>query len=104
MCSAPYNGRNDGFTGYDAPTRGYVTDALNGNYKTNGELNTSSGLYLHTVDGKASACIQAGGSTSYSEALRQAKAELDSARAPQRSRLHRLPHRRRGQHGQRLRL
>ena len=35
-----------------------------------------SGLYLHTVDGPASSCIQAGGNTSYSEALRQARAEL----------------------------
>ena len=76
MCSAPYTA-SDGFTGYDAANRGYVTDALNGDYKADGELNESSGLYLHTVDGKASACVQAGGSTSYSEALRQAKAELD---------------------------
>ena len=76
MCSAPYTA-SDGFTGYDAANRGYVSDALNGDYKADGELNESSGLYLHTVDGKASACVQAGGSTSYSEALRQAKAELD---------------------------
>ena len=50
---------------------------MNGNYKVNGALDPASGLVLHTTDGPASACIQAGGSTSYTEALRQAKAELD---------------------------
>ena len=40
-------------------------------------LNTSSGLSLHTVDGNNSSCIQAGGNTSYTEALRQAQAELN---------------------------
>ena len=75
-CTAPYNSLSNGWNGYDAAGRGYLTDALNGDYKTGDVLNTSSGLYLHTVDGKASSCIQAGGSTSYSEALRQAKAEL----------------------------
>ncbi len=63
-------------------------------------LNTSSGLYLHTDDGPDTACIEAGGNTSYSEALRQAKAELVAAWPPQRARLHRLPDRRRGQHRQ----
>jgi hypothetical protein len=75
-CSAPYNSLNDGWDGYDAAGRGYLTDALNGNYKTNGVLNQSSGLVLHTTDGKSNACVQAGGSTSYSEALRQSQAEL----------------------------
>ena len=77
VCNAPYNSLSSGWNGYDAPDRGYLTDAMNGNYKVNGALNASSGLVLHTTDGPASSCIQAGGSTSYSEALRQAKAELD---------------------------
>ena len=63
-------------TGYDAAGRGYVTDTINGSYKTGAVLNPASGLVLHTKDGTASACVQAGGSTSYSEALRQAQAEL----------------------------
>ena len=63
-------------TASTAPTRGYLTDQINGNYKTGAVLDTSSGLYLHTVSGDDTACIQAGGNTSYSEALRQAKAEL----------------------------
>jgi hypothetical protein len=74
-CSAPYSS-GSGWTGYDAAGRGYVTDSLNGDYKLNGSLNPSSGLVLHTTDGKANACVQAAGSTSYSEALRQSEAEL----------------------------
>jgi hypothetical protein len=74
-CSAPYTNGN-GWTGYDASGRGYVTDTLNGDYKLNGSLNLASSLVLHTTDGKADACVQAGGSTSYSEALRQSQAEL----------------------------
>jgi hypothetical protein len=82
-CSTPYNSLGgNGFDGYDASTRGYLTDAINGNYKTGTALNTSSGLYLHTVDGPVSACIEAGGNTSYSEALRQAKAELTAHGRP----------------------
>ena len=42
--------------------------------------------------------------TSYSEALRQAQGGARRPRARERSRLHRLPDRRRGQHRQRLRL
>ena len=61
-----------------------------------------SGLYLHTDDGPATSCIQAGGNTSYSEALRQARAELAAHGRAERPRLHRLPDRRRGQHRQRL--
>jgi Flp pilus assembly protein TadG len=77
VCNAPYNSLgNNGYDGYDAANRGYITDTINSNYKTGSALNTSSGLYLHTVDGKSNACIQAGGNTSYSEALRQAQAEL----------------------------
>jgi hypothetical protein len=78
-CSSPYNSVAGGYDGYDAPDRGYVTDSMNTAYKTpGGALNPSSGLYLHTQDGNSAACIQAGGNTSYSEALRQAKAELDT--------------------------
>jgi Flp pilus assembly protein TadG len=77
VCGAPYNSLgNNGFNGYDTATRGYLTDAITSNYKIGSALNTSSGLYLHTADGDASSCIQAGGNTSYSEALRQAQAEL----------------------------
>jgi Flp pilus assembly protein TadG len=76
-CSAPYNSLGgNGYDGYDAANRGYITDIINANYKTGNSLNTSSGLYLHTVDGDSASCIQAGGNTSYSEALRQAAAEL----------------------------
>ena len=54
--------------------------------------------------GPASSCIQSGGNTSYSEALRQAQAELLAHGPPERPRLHRLPDRRRGQHRQRVRV
>jgi Flp pilus assembly protein TadG len=77
MCSAPYNTlSNGGWDGYDAPGRGYLTDTLASDYKLNGSLNPASGLVIHTTDGKANACVQAGGSTSYSEALRQSESEL----------------------------
>jgi hypothetical protein len=76
-CAAPYNSLgNNGYDGYDSASRGYVTDTIGGSYKTGNVLDTSSGLYLHTVDGPASSCIQGGGNTSYSEALRQAQSEL----------------------------
>jgi Putative Flp pilus-assembly TadE/G-like len=76
-CADPYNSLGgNGYDGYDSASRGYITDTINGNYKTGAALNTSSGLYLHTVDGDNSSCISAGGNTSYSEALRQAQAEL----------------------------
>jgi Flp pilus assembly protein TadG len=76
-CSAPYNSLGgNGYDGYDAATRGYLTDTITSNYKTGTALNTSSGLYLHTDDGDNSSCIESGGNTSYSEALRQAQAEL----------------------------
>jgi hypothetical protein len=82
-CSAPYNSLGgNGYDGYDSASRGYVTDTLNGNYKTGNVLNPASGLYLHTVDGPNTSCIEAGGNTSYSEALRQAKAELDANGRP----------------------
>ncbi len=77
-CSAPYNSLGgNGYDGYDSPSRGYVTDPISGDYRSaTGALNPSSGLYLHTTDGPKASCIQAGGNTSYSEALRQARAEL----------------------------
>ncbi|MDX6560812.1 MAG: hypothetical protein QOD65_626 [Gaiellales bacterium] len=76
-CAAPYNSQPGGYNGYDTATRGYVTDTIGGGYKLSaGGLDPSSGLYLHTVDGPSSSCIQAGGNTSYSEALRQAQGEL----------------------------
>lgn len=78
VCGAPYNSLgSNGYDGYDSATRGYITDPLGTDYKTSATtLNTASGLYVHTTDGRSSACIQAGGNTSYSEALRQAHAEL----------------------------
>jgi Putative Flp pilus-assembly TadE/G-like len=76
-CGAPYNSLGgNGYDGYDSATRGYVTDTISGSYKIGNVLDTSSGLYLHTVGGPASSCIQGGGNTSYSEALRQAQNEL----------------------------
>jgi hypothetical protein len=76
-CSAPYNSLDNGWDGYDAAGRGYLTDTLNGSYKTSdGKLDPASGLVVHTTDGKSNSCIQAGGSTSYTEALRQSEAEL----------------------------
>ena len=78
-CGPPYNSLSNGYDGFDSASRGYVTDVINGDYRIqNGALNTSSGLYLHTVPGNSSACIRAGGNTSYSEALRQAQSELDA--------------------------
>jgi Flp pilus assembly protein TadG len=75
-----HNGGYNGyyaFDGYDKAGRGYVTDALNGNYKDSaGKAVPTSGLYIHTLSGNSSACIPSDGLTSYSEALRQAQAEL----------------------------
>ena len=83
VCGQPYNSISNGYNGYDSATRGYVTDVISGDYRTaGGALNQTSGLYLHTVPGPSSACIQAGGNTSYSEALRQAQAELDAHGRP----------------------
>jgi hypothetical protein len=78
MCSAPYNSLGShGYDGYDTATRGYITDSIGSDYKTGTSLNTSSGLYEHTEDGgDTDSCIEAGGNTSYSEALRQAQGEL----------------------------
>ena len=77
VCSAPYNSLGgNGYDGYDSASRGYVTDPLSTDYKSAGALNPASGLYQHTVDGPSTSCIEAGGNTSYSEALRQAYSEL----------------------------
>jgi Flp pilus assembly protein TadG len=76
VCNDPYNSVSRGYDGYDSPDRGYVSDTINGDYKDGALLDSDSGLYKHTVSGKSSACIRAGGNTSYSEALRQAQAEL----------------------------
>jgi Flp pilus assembly protein TadG len=76
-CAAPYNSLGgNGYDGYDSASRGYLTDQITANYKLAGALDPTSGLYLHTVNGPAASCIQAGGNTSYSEALRQAQTEL----------------------------
>ena len=82
-CAAPYNSLGgNGYDGYDAATRGYVTDTIASDYKLSGALNPASGLYQHTVDGDNTSCIEAGGNTSYSEALRQARAELTAHGRP----------------------
>jgi hypothetical protein len=83
-CAAPYNSLgNNGYDGYDSPDRRYVTDTISGDFKDSlGALNPTSGLYLHTQDGPQASCIQAGGNTSYSEALRQARAELEAHGRP----------------------
>ena len=82
ICGKPYNslsanGDPEAMDGYDAATRGYLTDQIGSTYKlANGSLNTASGLYLHTAPGGETSCIQSAYSTSYTEALRQAKKEL----------------------------
>jgi hypothetical protein len=83
-CGAPFNSiAGNGYDGYDSPTRGYVTDTISGSYKgANGLLDNSSGLMLHTTDGANTSCIRSGGNTSYSEALRQARAELSAHGRP----------------------
>ena len=83
VCDAPFNSLGgNGYDGFDASTRGYLTDQINGNYKSGGLPDLTSSLYLHTEAGTSSACIRAGGNTSYSEALRQSKAELDAHGRP----------------------
>ena len=77
-CAAPYNSLGgNGYDGYDAASRGYVTDAINGNYKTGTVAQYRvSGSTCTPSTARPRSCIQAGGNTSYSEALRQASAEL----------------------------
>ncbi len=102
---AAFNSGGSATPATTAANRGYVTDIVNGGYRDAAAdgLNHASGLYLHTAPAPAASCIQAAGNTSYSEALRQAQAEVRRERPPGRTRLHRLPDRRRGQHRQRLR-
>ena len=79
--TSAYNGYY-AYDGYDKAGRGYVTDALNGNYKDSaGKPVLTSGLYIHTLSGNENSCIPSDGLTSYSEALRQGQAELLAARA-----------------------
>jgi Flp pilus assembly protein TadG len=59
------------YTGYDAAGRGYLTDAISANFKAD-----ASGMQLHTDPGNQDSCVRSDGLTSYSEALRQAQAEL----------------------------
>ncbi len=83
-CGAPFDSPAPGYDAYDSPDRGYVTDPIGVGYKlADGSLDPDSGLYKHTVPGQASACIQGGGNTSYSEALRQAQAELERNGRPE---------------------
>ena len=75
-----HNGGYNGYyayDGYDKAGRGYLTDALNGNYKDSaGKPVLTSGLYIHTLSGNEDSCIPSDRLTSYSEALRQGQAEL----------------------------
>jgi Flp pilus assembly protein TadG len=76
-CDAPFNSLgNNGFDAYDSPARGYVTDTITSDYKIGTSLNPASGLVVHTTKGGSTSCVQSGGSTSYSAALRQSQDEL----------------------------
>ena len=82
VCSAP-PGTSTDYTAYDSASQVYLTDHINSAYRNaDGSANASSGLYLHTTLGDDTKCIEPGGYTSYSEALRQAKAELDNYGRP----------------------
>ena len=78
-CDAPSNSGGNGYNAYDSPGSrlrdGHRQRGATGTRQSDG-LKHDSGLYVHTEDGPAASCIQAGGNTSYSEALRQAQAEL----------------------------
>ena len=78
VCNSP-PGTSTDYTAYDSTDRRYVDDSIGSDYRnSDGTPNPSSGLYLHTTTlGDASKCVIADGYTSYSEALRQAQAELD---------------------------
>ena len=77
VCGAPYNSLgNNGYDGYDSATRGYITDPWDRLQDERDHTQHLLGPVCHTTDGRSTACIQAGGNTSYSEALRQAHAEL----------------------------
>ena len=100
LCADPYsspaqdpNNKNGGVTDdvYDGQTgsatfpgtintqRLYLNDPLSFDYRVGkGPLIATSGLMLHTVNGSATTgCLQAGQVTSYTQALNEAKAELD---------------------------
>jgi Flp pilus assembly protein TadG len=78
VCSAPQSTSSD-YTAFDSADRRYLTDQIGSDYKlANGNKNPNSGLYLHTVEGDEKDCVRADGYTSYSEALRRAKLELDT--------------------------
>ena len=76
LCSSP-QGLSDNYTAYDDPNAIYLNDRIGSDYKASGVINEASGLAKHTVVGDGN-CIKADGYTSYSEALRQAKNELDA--------------------------
>ena len=78
VCDAP-PGTSTDYTAFDSADRRYLTDQIGTDYKlAGGAANPASGLYLHTVEGDETDCVRAGGYTSYSEALRRAKLELDT--------------------------
>jgi putative Flp pilus-assembly TadE/G-like protein len=78
VCNSP-PGTSTDYTAYDSTDRRYVDDTIGSDYRnSDGTPNPSSGLYLHTTMGDATKCVIADGYTSYSEALRRAKAELDA--------------------------
>ena len=78
VCNSPQGLSND-YTAYDSTDRRYLADQIGSDYKlSNGSTNPASGLYLHTVEGNNTKCVRPNGYTSYSEALRQAKVELDT--------------------------
>ena len=91
VCDAPYSVEGNDY--FDGPTdsnlypssvntqRNYIVDPLNYDYRIGkGPLNPASGLMQHTIPGgpnvAAAGCIVAGGNTSYTQALREAQAEL----------------------------
>jgi Flp pilus assembly protein TadG len=82
VCNSP-QGTSSDYTAYDSANRRYLTDQIGSDYKlANGSPNPASGLYLHTTEGDKTKCVIAAGYTSYSEALRQAKLELDTHGRP----------------------
>jgi Flp pilus assembly protein TadG len=82
VCSAPEDTSSD-YTAYDSADRRYVDDHIGSDYRlSTGAANPNSGLYLHTTEGDRTKCVIPAGYTSYSEALRQAKKELDDYGRP----------------------
>ena len=71
--------RATNYTAYDSANRRYLTDQISEQLQERRRhREPSSGLYLHTVEGDDDECVRPNGYTSYSEALRQAKKELDA--------------------------